>query len=152
MPPTREEGEEETDSARSSDSDEHEEKSVEELRAELKEMTKQREKSEGEVSELTKQVGRLTNELGSMKVRIDELWKANCAQMNEWDTVLMAKEEEIGRLKAMVASDPRSDSPVSSEDGAVPPLAQSLTQPRVASSSRRTGRAPPIDPFTRPHH
>ena len=98
VPPTREEEGEETDSARSSDSDEHE-KSVQELRAELKEMTKQREKSEGEVSELTKPVGRLTNELGSMKVRIDELWKANCAQMNEWDTVLTAKEDEIGRLK-----------------------------------------------------
>ena len=48
----------------------------------------------------------------------------------------------------MVASDPRSDSPLPSEDGVAPPLVQILAQPRVASSSRRTGRAPPIDPFT----
>lgn len=62
-------------------------------------MTQGNTQLEGEASEQPKNVKSLTDDIESMRLRIDELWRSNCAHMIEWDLVVAAKDEEIAKLR-----------------------------------------------------
>jgi len=96
---------------------------------------------------LQKQLQQATAVLEQKKARIKELWRMSCGQV-EYDTVVVAKDNEIAALKVQLAEQKRQRTPSSSDDDTVfIPEKHTVTEkPRVKDS--RCGRAPPVDLFT----
>ena len=65
----------------------------------------------------------------------------NCEQLSEYDSLLVAKDEEIARLTAHLAE--RHQCRVSTNENED---ANSISEPQIRESRR--GRAPPVDKFT----
>ena len=68
----------------------------------------------------------------------------SCGQVEEYDAMVVAKDNEIAALKAQLAAQKRHSIPSSDEDDNVN---VSVVERRQTKDSRR-GRAPPIDLFT----
>ena len=82
-------------------------------------------------------------ELDLKKARIKELWRMNCGQLSEYDSLIVSKDEEISRLTAQLAE--RCHQRASSDDDDND--AVSTSEPLQPREGRR-GRAPPVDKFT----
>ena len=84
----------------------------------------------------------MRQQLELKKARVKELWRMSCEQVAEHDALILAKDEEIARLKVQLAERVCQRSPISPDTGSL--LVSDVAQPREA----RRGRAPPIDTFT----
>ena len=105
------------------------------------------------------EVNALKAEIERTKERVKEMWRANCAQLSEFDATLLAKDDEIAQLKRQLAGYsgvPREISPGRGDEDDThsittenPPEIQQLGYPssRPFAKARR-GKAPPVDSFT----
>ena len=127
---------------------EHEsDRSREELRDEPDEVEALRQTVETVTIErdaLQVQLQEVTEVLEKKQARIKELWRMSCGQVEEYDAMVVAKDNEIAALKAQLAAQKRHSTPSSDEDDNVN---VSVVERRQMKDSRR-GRAPPIDLFT----
>ena len=48
----------------------------------------------------------LKRELEGMKVRVKELWRTSCEQLDEFDATIMSKDEEIASVKRQLRGGP----------------------------------------------
>jgi len=72
----------------------------------------------------------------------------NCGQVEEYDTMVGAKDNEIAALKAQLAEQKWQRTPSSSDDDTMfIPERHTVTEKPKVKDSRR-GRAPPVDLFT----
>ena len=97
---------------------------------------------------LQMQLQQVTAVLEQKKARIKELWRMSCGQVEEYDTMVVAKDNEIAALKAQLAEQKQERTPSLSDDDTVfIPERNTVTErPRVKDS--RHGCAPPVDSFT----
>ena len=84
------------------------------------------------------QLQQVTEVLEQKKARIKELWKLSCGQVEEFDAMVVAKDDEIAALKAEQQQRTHS----SDDDDTV-----SIPERQRIKHTRR-GCAPPIDLFT----
>ena len=92
------------------------------------------------------EISRLQDALKIEKARTADLWKTNCEQLSEFDATLLAKDEEISKLKEEFArSHTHHSTPVPVDRDPEDPVP--LERPAVIPQTRR-GKAPPVDPFT----
>ena len=68
---------------------------------------------------LQMQLHRVTAVLEQKKARINELWRMSCGQVEEYDTMVVVKDNEIAALKAQLAEQERHRTPSSSDDDTV---------------------------------
>ena len=80
----------------------------------------------GKEDKLREALGKVNKELREVKAalaastnRLQEVWKANCAQLREFDTIIESKNEEIALLKVQLSEpgDSTKQSSVSSNRG-----------------------------------
>ena len=82
------------------------------------------------------------------KARIKELWRMSCGQVEEYETMVVAKDNEIAALKAQLAEQKQHRTPSSSDDDTVSILQRhKITEKQRVKDSRRRC-ATPIDLFT----
>ena len=150
-----------TDSTDARESEYREDSRVAEFEREVKRLTEENTALQEEVSELRDGV-----RVAKQKYR--ELWRLNCEQLGEYDSLVAMKEEEIEDLKKRVAefealglgrerrasvqAPPNSGTACSTTTHVVADtgvrtasrVTHSVSEPHPIS---RTGKAPPIDPF-----
>ena len=84
------------------------------------------------------------------KDKLKSIWKMNCEQLAAYDQEITAKDTEIAHLKSRLAVVPtgRPLDPIAA--GFIPTTQRSSPLPEVSDMAvcRRTGKAPPVDPFT----
>ena len=68
---------------------------------------------------LQMQLQQVTAVLEQKKARIKELWRMSCGQVEEYDTMVVVKDNEIAALKAQLAEQERHRTPSSSDDDTV---------------------------------
>ena len=90
---------------------------------------------------LLRELQSVKQELELKKARVKELWRMNCEQLSEYDSLLVAKEEEIARLTVQLAEQHNRRPPTDENDDA-----DSISEPQIRESG--CGRAPPVDKFT----
>jgi len=97
---------------------------------------------------LRAEVDQLRRELEEQKGRVRELWRLNCEQLMEMDTLLSEKEEENCRLRDELTRLRRSSPSVHS--GTSEESRHSAEDEGMPSrhSQVRCGKAPPVDAFT----
>ena len=108
---------------------------VETLRQAVADITTERDALQVQLQEVTQM-------LEHKKARIKELWRMSCGQVEEFDAMVVTKDDEIAALKAQLAEQKRQRTPSSSDVDTV-----SISERQRSKDSRR-GRAPPIDIFT----
>lgn len=113
--------------------------------------------AECEKHALQQEVRAMREELESVRARVKEMWRVNCAQLSEFDAAITAKDDELAKLRRQLAPAShasRDGSPDPSDpDGTHSPAPTHLPEFRQTASSRsatnaRRGKAPPVDPFT----
>ena len=121
-----------------------------ELEREVKRLTE-------ENAALSEEVSELRDGMRVSKQKYRELWRLNCEQLSEYDSLVASKEEEIKALQGRMAEleAPKTGSVSSSLLHGVH-LASDAIESRVTEPSHpaseprpvsRQGKAPPIDPF-----
>jgi len=68
---------------------------------------------------LQMQLQQITAVLEQKKARIKELWRMSCRQVEQYDIMVVAKDNEIAALKAQLAEQKRQRLPSSSDDDTV---------------------------------
>ena len=137
----RESTEHEKEETRQSLSEEEDnEESVESLKVALEEANQQKEA-------LQEEVQTLRQELAANKARITELWKLSCSQVQEYDQIIAAKDDEITELRALDTGAVRD--PPTTDTLNISTTTEGTTRSvgQAAKESRR-GKAPPVDIFT----
>ena len=86
------------------------------------------------------QVESLNQDLASSRARITELWKMSCAQVQEYDKIVTAKDNEIRELQSQLSDSSRSSFP-EVQDASITSEETKLIG-KVTREPRR-GRAPP---------
>ena len=87
------------------------------------------------------EIARLHEQLEKDIERYKKLWSLNCAQLAEFDSTILAKDEEIGQLKAKLHS--------AEEDTRVSPLSTpSEGESESSLPTHRRGRAHPVEMFS----
>ena len=120
--------------------EEDNEESVESLKVALEEANQQKEA-------LQEEVQTLRQELAASKARITELWKLSCSQVQEYDQIIAAKDDEIAELRALDTGAVRD--PPTTDTLNISTTTEGTTHSvgQAAKESRR-GKAPPVDIFT----
>ena len=92
------------------------------------------------------ELGEVKTALVQSKNRLQEVWSANCAQLKEFDAIVQSKDEEITFLKTQL----REAGSVSSfsRKGRSSSGSSSPSPVHMDHPNRRSGKAPPIDPFS----
>ena len=70
----------------------------------------------------------------------------SCGQIEEFDTMVVAKDKQIAVLKAQLAAQKRQRTPSSSDDDSMSSVTVSVLEKQRHKDTRR-GCAPPIDLF-----
>ena len=94
---------------------------------------------------LADQVESLNQDLASSRARITELWKMSCAQVQEYDKIVTAKDNEIRELHSWLSDSSGSSFPEVWDASITSEETKSIA--KVTREPRR-GRAPPIDTFS----
>ena len=97
------------------------------------------------LEEANKKVEELTATLAACKSQLDEVWRANCIQLREFKDILSAK-EEVERLKTQLSSRTETLVVLDSIQEQIPAISSSCSSSGF-SVGKRTGKAPPVDPF-----
>ena len=104
------------------------------------------------VRALSTEVESLRTELEAQKTRVRELWRLNCDQLAEMDSLLLQKDEEIGSLQAELAqlrgTSPTSSAPSVTSEEIELGMEDSPRHTTDRSHRVRRGKAPPVDTFT----
>ena len=107
----------------------------------------QLEEAYAQYEDLERQVRQLRTQLDRAQARVSELWSQQCAQVFDFDRQLSEAEAEIERLRAEGSgsrpSTPRESETLIHVDSSTVHVRPST----VPSSSRRRGKAPPVEPF-----
>jgi len=83
------------------------------------------------------QLQQVTAVLEQKKARIKELWRMSCGQVEKYDAMVVAKDNEIAALKAQLAEQKRQRTPSSSDDDTVSILQRHrVTEKQKAKYSR----------------
>ena len=90
---------------------------------------------------LLRELQTVKQDLEIKKARVKELWRMNCERLSEYDSLLVAKDEQIARLTAQLAERHHHRVPSEENDDA-----DSVAEPQIREN--RCGRAPPVDKFT----
>ena len=118
--------------------EDNDEDDISSLRQALEEVTLQKQTLEEEVEGLKQ-------ELGNSRSRITELWKMSCTQVQEYDRIVAAKDDEITKLRSQISNLSRSS--LSEVQNTSFTSVEMTSVGQVAKEPRR-GRAPPIDTFS----
>ena len=80
---------------------------------------------------LLRELQSVKQELELKKARVKELWRMNCEQLSEYNSLLVAKEEEIARLTVQLAEQRNHRAPTDKNDDA-----DSISEPQIRESRR----------------
>ena len=129
------------ESARSSVEPTNDADNLETLRQAVADITSER-------NTLQMQLQQVTAVLEQKKARIKELWRMSCGQVEEYDTMVVAKDNEIAAIKAQLAEQEQHRTPNSSDDDTVSIVQRHKVIEKQRAKDSRRGRAPSIDLFT----
>ena len=115
--------------------------------SELSDVEEEEEDSEAVVA-LRTEVDQLRRELETQKGKLREMWRLNCEQLAEMDTLLVEREEENTRLRGELTR-LRGSSPSAHAMTSEGPRHSAEEEGMSDGRSRtRRGKAPPVDAFT----
>jgi len=107
----------------------------------------QLEEAHAQNEDLERQVRQLRTQLDRAQARISELWGQQCAQVSDFDRQLSEAEAEIECLRAESSGSCPSTPQESKTHMHVDSSTVHVRPSTVPSSSRRQGKAPPVEPF-----
>ena len=113
-------------------------KEIETMREEIETLQEEKRSLQLDVDSMKRETEKLRN-------KVKEMWKMNCAQLTQFDAILMEKEEEITSLKDKLAAGDRR-LPQHFHTGEEEEEDTRVTT--CGAYTPRRGRAPPVDPFT----
>lgn len=117
------------------------------------ELVEKLQKVEEVVGNLTEEVETLKKQLERQKLRTLDMWKINSAQLQQHDSEMYEKEEEIVLLKRQLEELGYSrglthPTPRATADGVLTHTVSTHTMGGPGEHKSRRGKAPPVDPFT----
>lgn len=117
------------------------------------ELVEKLQKVEEVVGNLTEEVETLKKQLERQKLRTLDMWKINSAQLQQHDSEMYEKEEEIVLLKRQLEELGYSrglthPTPRATADGVLTHTVSTHTMGGPGEHKSRWGKAPPVDPFT----